>query len=194
MTQFFGGIGSRETPEPIQDEMEELGFHLTRAGFRLRSGAADGADSAFERGAARAGDAGEIHLAWKGFNKHPSMLYGVCERALAMAATLHPAWGELEQGPRKLHARNCYQVLGRTLNMPCTLTICWTPDGCESEKTRSRKTGGTGTAIALSERHQVPVYNLKNMSSRKALNEWMAAQGINYALPLDLPPAQSALF
>lgn len=194
MTQFFGGVGSRETPEHIQAEMEEIAFHLTRAGFRLRSGAADGADAAFERGAARAGDAGEIHLAWRGFNQHPSPLFGVCERALAMASTLHPAWDMLGQGPRKLHARNCYQVLGRTLDTPCVLTVCWTPDGCESEKTRSRKTGGTGTAIALSERHGVPVYNLQKTASRKALNEWMAARGISYALPLELAPAQSALF
>jgi len=194
MTKFYTGIGSREAPPEAIKWGEDLGFALAKAGYGLRSGAADGMDTAFEDGAQRASGIMRIFLAWKGFNGNTSPLYIVSPESMAMAATLHPAWERLGQGPRKLHARNCNQVLGETLDNPSEFTVCWTPDGCESEKARTSKTGGTATAIALSDRNGIPVFNLRNSASRAKLNAFLAERGINFALPLDLPPAQTALF
>lgn len=198
MSRYFTGVGSRETPDEVLGWMFDLAYHLTLAGLIGRSGGAPGADTEFEKGARKANpdpEAFHAYLPWALFNDNPSKRIGVTAAALRLAATLHPAWERLGSGPRKLHARNCNQVLGEALDTPSELTICWTPDGCESERTRTRQTGGTATAIVLSERNRVPVFNLRNAASRKRLNAWLSAQGIAYQLPTEEPgPAQAVLF
>ena len=56
----YAGVGSRSTPAEVLHWMESIGRGMARAGMVLRSGAARGADSAFERGCdrARAGTSG----------------------------------------------------------------------------------------------------------------------------------------
>lgn len=49
MGLIYTGIGSRETPEKVQQFMAEIGQALGAAGWTLRSGFADGADNAFAR-------------------------------------------------------------------------------------------------------------------------------------------------
>ena len=71
MKKVYAGIGSRETPGGTLKRMGVISGALHTLGFKLRSGAADGADSAFEK---FAGNNKEIYLPWKGFNKHPSEL------------------------------------------------------------------------------------------------------------------------
>lgn len=46
----YTGIGSRETPYEIQDLMKRIAFKLAENGWLLRSGGAEGADTAFENG------------------------------------------------------------------------------------------------------------------------------------------------
>jgi len=197
MLKPYTGIGSRKAPADILAVMTALAAQMAGA-YVLRSGAADGADAAFEAGALKAGGAREIYLPWKGFNGHSSELYHASEQAFVLAQSVHPAWDRLEQGPKKLHSRNTYQVLGQALNAPSELVICWTPDGCESARTRNRNTGGTATAIVLAERHGIPVYNLKNPQSCKALWTRLCAQGIEVpelqALTVPDAPVQAALF
>jgi len=81
-------------------------------------------------------------------------------KAMEIAEKFHPAWNRCSSYAKKLHARNAFQVLGRNLNKPSSFLICWTPDGCISHKTRSIKTGGTGTAISIADHYNVPVFNL----------------------------------
>ena len=180
---FVTGVGSRETPPEKCEDMELLGETLARAGYIWRSGGADGADLAFERGARRVvgQDRLQIHLPRKGFNHNPSPLFGVGPKALELVATLHPVWNDLDDASRTLHARNCYQVLGRKLNQPSEFLVCWTPDGCESERTRSWATGGTATAIALAERYGIPRFNLARKGSPARLTDFLAARGIRLA-------------
>ncbi len=52
---LYAGVGSRLTPMPILGLMRKLGFRLAELGYTLRSGAADGADAAFEAGCDEAG-------------------------------------------------------------------------------------------------------------------------------------------
>lgn len=180
--RFYTGIGSRETPEPVLEQMRSLAVALAQAGFTLRSGGADGADAAFEQGARTVPGAHmQIYLPWHGFNGNPSPLYTVEPRAVDVARRLHPAWHRLSPAARKLHGRNCYQVLGLLLDTPSRLLVCWTADGCESAHTRTAKTGGTGTAIALAERHGVPVFNLGKPGRSTALRGWL--QGLSVAIP-----------
>jgi hypothetical protein len=40
--------------------------------------------------------------------------------------------------------------------------LCWTPDGAETEDQCTRTSDGTGLAIRLASRNNVPVFNMKN--------------------------------
>ena len=145
MTKFYAGIGSRETPADILTLMTSIAREAAADGYILRSGAAQGADSAFEAGA---GDAKEIWLPWRGFNNHPSRLLPSAE-AFILAEKFHPAWERCSPAARKLHARNCHQVLGADLATPVEFVICWTKDG--------RASGGTGQAIRIAQARGIPV-------------------------------------
>lgn len=157
----YSGIGSRQTPKNILDLMTIVGRRLALKGYTLRSGGADGADLAFEHGAELEHGAREIFLPWKGFNKSTSQLYGVTTKALELASDLHPAWDQCNNAARKLHARNCYQILGKELNSPSEFVICWTDQGGMK--------GGTATAIKLAKAHNIPVYNLYDVSESEVL-------------------------
>lgn len=148
----YTGVGSRETPPEILAWMAKIGAWMARQGFILRSGAAGGADRAFETGCDREHGLKEIYLPWTGFNGHSSQLCTVGEGALKLAAEMHPAWGRCSQGARKLHARNGYQVLGADLRTPSNMLVCWTPGGAGG--------GGTGQAIRIARKHAIPVFDL----------------------------------
>lgn len=156
---YYAGIGSRNTPAPTLSWMQKIAAGLARVGYTLRSGAAAGADTAFEQGCDAAQGLKEIWLPWQGFNKHPS-LFLPTQAHVDKAQPLHPKWEGLSQGAKKLHSRNAGQVFGTTLDEPVRFVICWTPDGCEEHATRSYKTGGTGMAISLASLEGIPVFNL----------------------------------
>lgn len=151
--------------------MRAVAARLACRGFLLRSGAADGADSAFEQGCMDAGGMSEIWLPWPGFNSHADTGLYPSDGHIEMAKKLHPAWERLTRGPRSLHARNVGQILGADLNSPVDFVIAWTPDGCESVKERTRDTGGTGTAIALADELGIPVFNFAKPDARERLNQ-----------------------
>lgn len=138
MRKCYTGVGSRETPADILAVMTRLAQCLARDGWTLRSGRARGADRAFEAGAGRAK---EIFLA-----KHAT------QTVMDMASRIHPAWHRCDDFARRLHGRNCFQVLGHDLNSPSRFLVCWTRDGLDQ--------GGTRTAITLARQNGVPVFNL----------------------------------
>jgi len=131
--------------------MTKIAGFLESKGLVLRSGGASGADMAFESGVKDPSNR-EIYLPWKGFNMNYSNLYGVDNAALEMAAKFHPAWDECSTGARELHARNCYQVLGRDLATPSRFIVCWTKGG--------KITGGTAQAWRIANANNIPVFNL----------------------------------
>ena len=151
MTSYYAGIGARRTPTHVLHEMEAIAADLCRAGLILRSGGADGADSAFERGAMHRK---EIFLPWQGFNGSLSPLFHMTDAAMALARTHHPAWDKCSRAARLFHARNCFQVLGRDLDSPVDFVVCWTPDG--------KATGGTGQALRIAQAYDIAVYNLQS--------------------------------
>jgi len=149
--KHYTGVGSRKTPKKWLDAMCRVGVILEECGYVLRSGGADGADEAF----ARSVTVKEVYVPWDGFNGLGSnVISGACDKALAMAESIHPAWHRCSQGAQKLHGRNIYQVLGKGLDSPSEFLLCWTPNG--------EKVGGTATAIKLAESNGVKVYNFGN--------------------------------
>ena len=149
---IYTGVGSRSTPHDILQLMANIAVYLAEQNWVLRSGAADGADRAFEKGCDYAKGIKEIYLPWKDFNASPSKLYPPTKEAFDLASTIHPAWPKLKMGAKKLHARNTYQVLGWYLDKPSDLLICWTEEG--------KDIGGTATALKLARQHGIRIINL----------------------------------
>ena len=160
-TLVYAGIGARATPAGVLSDMTVMAGWLARTGWHLSSGGADGADSAFARGA----PAGQrtIWLPWRGYNGHRGpdcrVLSEVAMIAgMDVAAGLHPAWERCSTAVRKLHARNAAVVTGGNLDRPVDAVICWSEQGAI--------TGGTGMAIRIAEARGIPVFNLGSMSPR----------------------------
>ena len=168
-TLTYAGIGSRETPAAVLADMETMAGWLARTGWRLSSGGADGADSAFAAGAPV--EQRTIWLPWRGYNGHRGPECRVLSAAamtacMEIAAPLHPAWERCSPAVRKLHARNVAILLGERLDRPVDAVVCWSE--------RGEPVGGTGMGIRIAESRGIPVLNLGAMSPR-AVCERLAA-------------------
>lgn len=177
-SKFYTGIGSRQTPPDVLSKMISIAAHLRVEHWKLRSGGADGADKAFETGAA---PHMHIYLPWKGFNGAPDeppyqWKYEKKYQAELIAKDIHPVWHILSPGERKLHTRNIFQVLGPSLDEPSRFLFCWTKEG----KTR----GGTRTALVLAERNNIPVFNLYDYAFSGMDAETLVAAAIKADLVL----------
>lgn len=178
---IYAGIGSRNAPVDVLNLMKATAMLLAEEGYILRSGGADGADTAFEEGCDRVGGKKEIFLPWKNFNGHESELYEVSNLALEFAEETYETafpntWQYLKRPTKLFMGRNMYQVLGYTLDVPVDFVVCWTPDGCTSRSTRKRKTGGTGQAIAFASELQIPVFNLQQKFGHDDLMNFLENQ------------------
>lgn len=177
------------------DLMAAIGEALARRGWTLRSGAAEGADTAFEVGAARGGGRIELYLPWPGFHiarlkwakeicwadeLRPALvrpriaLPEPTELAIRIAAKTHPWWATMNPRHRPIHARNVHQCLGADCATPSRFVLCWTPDGAVEET--SSKTGGTGQAIRVAHRsmHDIPIHNLQRPEHRAMWEQLVA--------------------
>ena len=178
----YTAVGSRETPAAVGKLMREIASGLERRGYVLRSGAALGADSAFEDGVTTHK---EIFVPWDGFlaatyrrvagkayvspeergkryREEPGIfvledlpLRKEAEELAAWVATLDGRdFSTYRSGTRALHVRDVYQVLGRDLRSPAQFLICYAPVEGGSIK------GGTKVAYEVARRYGVPTYNL----------------------------------
>lgn len=140
MNKYYAGIGSRETPVDVLEYMRDTAMRLHAAGYILRSGGAEGADTAFESGS---GGSREI---FRSRNCTPE--------AEVMAASYHPNWPACRMGARMLHGRNCMIVLGKDVlePVPVDFIICWTQRGAV--------VGGTGQALRMANALDIEVFNL----------------------------------
>ena len=159
MPKFYTGVGARKTPQDVLDLMSRIAFRLAQAGWKLRSGGAEGADLAFE-----VGSAGRCEV----FRAQDAT-----DEAMAIAARFHPAWSRCGGYVKRLHGRNAFQVLGRDLKTPSSFLLCWTPDGVIDHEHRTVTTGGTGTAISIASAYGVPVFNLARPDHRKRIETWL---------------------
>lgn len=161
---FVAGIGSRETPQNIQDEMKKIGEWVRQSKtFYITSGHAEGADWAFEQGAQ---ERCIVYSPWSGYNQHLksnaiTVIPPITQKSKDITEKYHPAFGRLSDGALKLHCRNSYQVLGSEIGncsssgitpLRVKVVICWTSDG--------KASGGTGQAIRIAKGHDIPVLNM----------------------------------
>lgn len=135
---IYTGVGSRETPEDVLQQMRDLSVYLDEKGYALRSGGAVGADQAFEHGAS-----GPFIYTADGY---------IPEWTNVFTDFFHPAPERLKPFARRLMNRNAMQVLGAEGNVKSDFLVCWTKGG--------GYVGGTAQAIRIAEYYNIPVYNL----------------------------------
>ena len=160
----YAGVGSRETPPAVRAVMRACARALGGEGWTLRSGAARGADRAFEEGCDEVGGAKEIYVPWNGFGgrngEGPQRMVG--ERGVKVAEAKARAkleaiaerywdpvkcpWRRLRSTTRQLMTRNVCQVLGEGGDTPAQAVLYWTPLPEE---------GGTTQALRIARGHGV---------------------------------------
>lgn len=146
---YYAGIGSRDTPEDVLKLMTTVARGLDRKGYRLRSGGAIGADTAFESG-----------------TKCKDVFLGNADIPVwteVFTDFFHPNPKALTEFPRRLMCRNAMQILGEEGDTPVEFVVCWTKDG--------KASGGTGQAIRIAEYFGISVFNLKNEGALEQLKE-----------------------
>ena len=166
--KYWTGVGSRETPKDILDLMYEISLKLDSLGWTLRSGGADGADTAFEKGAKKP----DIYLPWKGFNNRQGIILEHCDRenfAYDLASKIHPAWDKLSRGASALHARNIFQVLGHLDSMPKSKFLI-----CYAKPSGDSVSGGTRTAVECAKMHDVKVENLFHEDVQEKMHNFIS--------------------
>lgn len=175
MTKCYAGIGARKTPDDIQNLMDILGYKLASRGFCLRSGAAVGADTAFEKGCDRFGGSKQIFLPFDGFNgRHATesgLIVGDQKLGSNIASRYHKAWRHLKPTAKLMMSRNTFQVLGQDTRTPVDFILCWTPDG--SLDGRQRSSGGTGQALRIAANYGIKVYNLSRDDHLAIAMNWV---------------------
>lgn len=172
MQKYYAGIGSRSTPATVLRLMQKLAGQLETENWVLRSGGADGADTAFESGVKDSNNK-QIFLPCKFFNSRCDKDRGMvdCSKLpswldlLDTVDRFHPASDRLTDFARSLMARNAAQVLGPDLNSPSAFILAFTPDG--------RVTGGTGQALRIAQAYNIPVLNLGNTATLVSLARWI---------------------
>lgn len=178
---YYTGIGARKTPGPLINFLEitplsrlrRWGYNLGALKLTLRSGAADGADFAFENGCDKAAGKKEIYLPWKGFNDSDSDLHYIPPEAFEAASDIYGAtWKFQKPAVKKLMARNMMQVMGLGLEEPSKFVLCWTEDGCISKETRTKETGGSGQAIAYADEMGIPIFNFGKCAAEEEFSEF----------------------
>ena len=177
MMKILTGIGSRKTPADVLDLMCAIAYKRAKEGWFLRSGGADGADTAFEVGFKTYcvehhipfEERMCIYLPWAEFNGrigkefvHPLKI-GLTQinNAIKCAEKVHPAFHTLTHGAIKMHTRNIFQVRGHleTGFLPDEI-IYWT-------KGVNEPVGGTRTAVKFAEYLGLKTQNLSDPVVRK---------------------------
>jgi hypothetical protein len=173
--RHYTGIGSRDIPNEISRYMQVLAYTFAHLDFILRSGGADGSDSAFEEGCDKGHGSKEIYLPWRGYCYNDSPLYNTNSNVASEIAeeAYVGNWKSINSSVKKLMIRNVYQVLGQTLDNPSDFMVCWTPDGIEDGVHRTHQTGGTGQAITIATDNNVPIFNLYNNDATDRLLEFV---------------------
>ena len=188
--KYYTGVGSRSAPKKIYEIMVEVGYKLAGQGYTLRSGAAEGADRAFEVGVIQwflengesypaPASLAQIYIPWASFtdiHEDYKDWYKVLDRlpnknlAREIASRVHPAWDKCSRGAKALHTRNVYQVLGVNLATPSQFLICW----AEPDKHGVPK-GGTRTAWVLGEEYigKEKCFNLFFEEHRKRIEAFL---------------------
>jgi hypothetical protein len=160
----YAGIGARKPPEKILHKCIAIAELLAEKGYILRSGGADGCDTAFETGHGKHDK--QIFLPWKNFNHNKSPLYlgkEIPQKLADIAKEIYPHWDYVKDPVKRMHARNVQQILGEHANDPSDFVICYT----ERPYNVPSAIGGTMFGIVLADSTKVQKCDGENCTQRK---------------------------
>lgn len=195
MGYYYSGIGSRETPEEVLGVMEDAAYRLAKIGWTLRSGKADGADAAFQRGMQRYADRAsftehmaEIYIPWLGFKGAPDLrddwdvaLNNIDRifpdqvgQRFELMKQVHPAaeyMRDNKRGAFALHSRNVHQLMGLDISNPrlSSFVLYYA-----QEDKKGEPKGGTATAVKLAKLNGIRTLNLLTEENQGKLAKFLA--------------------
>jgi hypothetical protein len=154
-TMTYAGIGSRQTPPEILQQMTEVAKELSDR-YTLNTGKTfgnkeEGADAAFSKGTNKK-------------NLFAPEKAGAKE--IAIAKEIHPKPSALTEGGLKLMARNTNQIFGAKLDTPVDFVLFWANEG-----KGIRPEGGTGQAVEMARRKGIPTINMQDSNWRQQLDD-----------------------
>jgi len=157
-TMTYAGIGSRQTPQEVLNQMTQVAKELTSKGYTLNTGVTfrggeEGADAAFSKGTNKK-------------NLFSPEKQGSRPKEQNIARELHPNPGALSPGALKLMARNTNQIFGDNLNTPVDFVLFYA-----QETSGIRPKGGTGQAVEMARRKGIPAINMADSNWREQLND-----------------------
>ena len=171
MEIYYSGIVSRTAPKDVLVMMEKIGRILAQKGFILRSGAAEGCDTAIEKGCDSVNGKKEIYLPWPKFMDHKSDLFNHHPRAEEIAFQYHPNLYSQNAPVVKLMTRNSHQVLGKDMKTKSKFIVCY----CPVDKNGVLQ-GGTSQAIRVAEGEgngKIKIFNLFFKDKLEDLKEYI---------------------
>ena len=160
----YAGIGSRKTPNDVLDLIKSIGRIYALYGWVLRSGAALGADRAFEYGCDSILGQKEIFRV-EDTQHNPQWAFDTVDR-------YHPAPEKLSEYAKRLMARNAMIVLGQNGDHPVRKIVCYTHDGLGG--------GGTGQALRIAADYSIPVYDLGDINVELKIREDVHSREFDY--------------
>jgi len=162
MKQRIACIGSRSITQDQQQLFNLIGQYLASEDYYLSSGNADGADCEFAAGASMINPSCVLlYLPWSSYNKEyivpgNKVLSNPKDEWFNIVAPFHPAWANLTQGARRLHARN-YGIVYKADKVIALLNHN-KPSG-----------GGTGMGWKLAEYLKIPRLDLNEKSYKQVI-------------------------
>lgn len=164
---LFSGIGSRKTPLEICKIMTRIGEKLQEKGYILRSGAAIGADKAFEKNVK---SENKCIYTVKNFD-YSEENYSFCYNELISVWDKSLNFDNYDNYCKILLLRDINQVLGskETSLEKSKFLICWTPH----ENYSKINVGGSRIAIRCALKHGIKVHNLVNPATLNLVKTWL---------------------
>lgn len=178
LSGYYTGIGSRETPIDIQQLMTEIAMYLRAEGWTLRTGSGSRADKSYQ---IAAGENKEVYVPWDNFYPGQVGITSLTEESSRMAhdiwkfreqkglvptdGSISGKWEDLHPGTKAMLAKAMCMLLGKNLNTPSDMVICWTPG--------AKIVGISSHVICLAVFKHIPVFNLAEYETEVIVREML---------------------
>ena len=172
MKRYYGGVGSRETPESVLNKFITIASSLEVNNFYASTGCADGADKAFRIGCSepriytcRGSEHGIDPQHYSNYFKTEYIvkeLLGVTR------------YNNMSTFAKLAHRRNCYQILGDDLTTPVEFTLLY----AKPNKSGDGVLGGTVTAYKLSKALGIPTFNFFYENAESQFQQYLDVMAI----------------
>lgn len=168
--KFYTGVGSRKTPKEILKLITEIGYKLYLNGWILRSGAAKGADKAFEL---KVPQKRKRIYTPKNFD-FEEYNYSFCYSEIKSVMDSHLDIDDYNPYCKTLILRDVNQVLGSQKTkdhmVKSKFLVCWTPHPDYNKVSF----GGTRFAVRIAVKYHIKIYNLCIKEDYQKITEWLS--------------------